>query len=132
MPETGMLDELVEAAHQSWRIERDYQKLKQAFGLDHYEGCGWRGFHHHAILSIAAYGFLLSERLTGHTPGSQKNPFDAKRLAHPKITSRAAGRRAQRHVPDSTATMRHQLSVSLAAVPRCRCCGRFRIQSYDT
>jgi hypothetical protein len=36
-----------------WRIERDYQDLKQEFGLGHYEGRGWRGFHHHATLSIA-------------------------------------------------------------------------------
>ena len=28
------------------------------------EGRGWRGFHHHATLCIAAYGFLISERET--------------------------------------------------------------------
>ncbi|KAB2875223.1 MAG: IS701 family transposase, partial [Pseudorhodoplanes sp.] len=43
-------------------IERDYQELKQEVGLGHYEGRGWRGFHHHATLCIAAYGFLISER----------------------------------------------------------------------
>lgn len=46
-----------------WRIERDCQDLKQDFGLGHYEGRGWRGLHHHATLSIAAYGFLMAERL---------------------------------------------------------------------
>jgi hypothetical protein len=46
----------------AWRIERDFQDLKQEIGLDHYEGRGWRGFHHHAALSIAAYGFLVFER----------------------------------------------------------------------
>ena len=45
-----------------WVIERDYQELKQEIGLGHYEGRGWRGFHHHASLSIAAYGFLVAER----------------------------------------------------------------------
>jgi SRSO17 transposase len=45
-----------------WLIERDYQELKQEIGLGHYEGRGWRGFHHHASLSIAAYGFLVAER----------------------------------------------------------------------
>ena len=53
---------LVNAAKLRWRIERDYQDLKQELGLGHYEGRGWRGFHHHATLCIAAYGFLLSER----------------------------------------------------------------------
>ena len=42
----------------------DYQELKQEVGLGHYEGRGWRGFHHHATLCIAAYGFLISERET--------------------------------------------------------------------
>jgi SRSO17 transposase len=53
---------LVDVAKMRWRIERDYQELKQEVGLGHYEGRGWRGFHHHAILCIAAYAFLVSER----------------------------------------------------------------------
>jgi SRSO17 transposase len=55
---------LVDLAKLRWRIERDYQELKQEVGLDHFEGRGWRGFHHHATLCIAAYGFLISERET--------------------------------------------------------------------
>ena len=53
---------LVDLAKLRWRIERDYQELKQEVGLGHYEGRGWRGFHHHATLCIAAYGFLVAER----------------------------------------------------------------------
>ena len=53
---------LVDFAKMRWRIERDYQELKQEVGLGHYEGRGWRGFHHHATMCIAAYGFLISER----------------------------------------------------------------------
>jgi SRSO17 transposase len=45
-----------------WRIERDYEELKQELGLGHFEGRNWRGFHHHATLVIAAYGFLVQER----------------------------------------------------------------------
>ncbi|MBO0718560.1 MAG: IS701 family transposase [Rhizobiales bacterium] len=56
--------DLVDAAKLRWRIERDYEELKQEVGLGHYEGRGWRGFHHHATLCIAAYGFLVSERET--------------------------------------------------------------------
>ena len=57
-----MLADLVRLAKQRWIIERDYQELKQELGLGHYEGRGWRGFHHHATLCIAAYGFLVAER----------------------------------------------------------------------
>ena len=56
--------ELVDLAKLRWRIERDYHELKQEIGLGHYEGRGWRGFHHHATLCIAAYSFLIAERAT--------------------------------------------------------------------
>ena len=62
LPETVAVSELVDTAKLRWRIERDYQELKQELGLGHYEGRGWRGFHHHATLCIAAYGFLVQER----------------------------------------------------------------------
>ena len=62
-PEYASLAQLVFVAKMRWRIERDYQDLKQDFGLGHFEGRGWRGFHHHATLSIAAYGFLMAQRL---------------------------------------------------------------------
>src|ERR671926_351095 len=62
LPADIAITDLVAAAKGRWRIERDYQELKQEIGLGHYEGRGWRGFHHHSSLSIAAYGFLVSER----------------------------------------------------------------------
>jgi SRSO17 transposase len=61
-PADTALVELVHLAKHRWIIERDYQELKQELGLGHYEGRGWRGFHHHATLCIAAYGFLVAER----------------------------------------------------------------------
>ena len=64
LPENISFRRLVDTAKLRWRIERDYQELKQEVGLGHYEGRGWRGFHHHATLCIAAYGFLISERET--------------------------------------------------------------------
>jgi len=64
LPATIGFERLVELAKLRWRIERDYQDLKQEVGLDHFEGRSWRGFHHHASLCIAAYGFLISERET--------------------------------------------------------------------
>lgn len=62
LPDNIGLDTLVDIAKLRWRIERDYQELKSEPGLAHYEGRGWRGFHHHATLTIAAYGFLIRER----------------------------------------------------------------------
>jgi len=59
LPEDTAFDRLVDLTKLRWRIERDYQELKQELGLGDYEGRGWRGFHHHATLCIAAYGFLI-------------------------------------------------------------------------
>jgi SRSO17 transposase len=94
-------DRLVELTKLRWRIERDYQDLKQEVGLDHFEGRSWRGFHHHASLSIAAYGFLISERETipPSGPGSSRRgpqaglpdgyrprgAADPDRTAHPQL-----------------------------------------------
>jgi SRSO17 transposase len=62
LPITTKLRDLIKMAKHRWIIERDYEELKQELGLGHFEGRNWRGFHHHATLCIAAYGFLVAER----------------------------------------------------------------------
>lgn len=62
VPEDIDVSELVSLAKIRWRVERDYQELKDELGLDHFEGRGWRGFHHHGVLCMAAYCFLAAER----------------------------------------------------------------------
>ncbi len=62
LPATTSLKALVRAARLRWRVERDYQELKQEIGLDHFEGRMWRGFHHHAALCAIAHAFLALQR----------------------------------------------------------------------
>ena len=62
LPKEIAFETQVDTTMTRWRIERDYHDLKQEVGLGHFEGRGWVGFHHHATLCIAAYGFLISER----------------------------------------------------------------------
>ena len=64
LPQDLAFSRMVDIAKLRWRIERDYEELKQEVGLGHFEGRGWRGFHHHATLCIATYGFLVSEKET--------------------------------------------------------------------
>ena len=64
LPSDIAFERMVDLTKLRWRIERDYLDLKQEVGLGHYEGRGWRGFHHHASLCIAAYGCLVSEKET--------------------------------------------------------------------
>src|SRR5919112_217314 len=93
LPATTALVDLVHMAKLRWRIERDYQDLKQELGLDHYEGRGWRGFHHHATLCIAVYGFLMAHRLK-RNPG-KKNAARSKAPALPEgYTPRGSGQDA--------------------------------------
>jgi len=56
------LRHLVRLAKLRWRVEQNYQQLKEELGLDHYEGRGWQGWHHHVTLVCLAYAFLLLER----------------------------------------------------------------------
>jgi SRSO17 transposase len=62
LPPRTSLQTLARLAKLRWRVERDYQELKQEIGLDHFEGRTWRGFHHHATLCAIAHGFLALRR----------------------------------------------------------------------
>ncbi|WP_431512702.1 IS701 family transposase [Variovorax sp. DAIF25] len=125
LSEDVTLDELVGVAHQRWRIERNYQDLKQDFGLGHYEGRGWRGFHHHAALSIAAYGFLMAERLVADKPvGGKKNFLERQMPALPEdyVPRGSPARAAPRDDLDHDAALSAELSAdrSFGAVPLLR------------
>jgi SRSO17 transposase len=63
LPEETPLERLVALAKLRWRIEHDYRELKDALGLDHFEGRSFRGWHHHVTLVSLAHAFLTLERL---------------------------------------------------------------------
>jgi SRSO17 transposase len=102
LPEEISFKGLVATAKARWLIERDYLELKQEVGLNHYEGRNWRGFHHHASLCIAAYGFLMLERVSG----AKKNSARLKTPALPK-GFRPRGSRA--HAAPHPLVHRHRL-----------------------
>jgi SRSO17 transposase len=95
LPEDVKLQDLVRLAKHRWIVERDYQELKQELGLGHYEGRGWRGFHHHGTLCIAAYGFLVAER-SRFSPSARAGQVDLPVSEmpsdfHPRGSPRARG-----------------------------------------
>ena len=57
-----------------WRLEMNYRELKDHLGLDHFEGRGWAGWHHHVTMVMLAFAFVLSERLR-RRKGGQSSPF---------------------------------------------------------
>ena len=101
LPEDTPIDVLVDTAKLRWRIERDYQELKSELGLAHFEGRGWRGFHHHAALCTAAYGFLIRERaeIPPSAPRQREKPRLSSRTRSriPADPTRAAYRKFYRH-----------------------------------
>ena len=127
LPADTSLECMVDQAKMRWRIERDYLELKQEVGLGHYEGRGWRGFHHHATLCIAAYGFLISEKETippsGHSCAWRRTQSSLPASYRPRGSAAAF---ATPHA-DSITTLRIRLARTLAhALPRCPCCGQMR------
>lgn len=122
LPEDTPINDLVDIAHQRWRIERNYRDVKQDFDLGHYEGRGWRGFLHHAAVSIAAYGLLMAERLVADKPVGGKKIIQRRMPALPEdrihrvSPARAASRRDVDHEPAPAAdppTDRSARAVSL-------------------
>jgi hypothetical protein len=68
LPATYRLPRFVRLAKCRWKIEQDYQQLKQELGLDHYEARSWMGWHYHARLVMCAQAFLTLEILRGKKP----------------------------------------------------------------
>ena len=117
---------LVRLARQCWIIARDYEELKQELGLGHDEGRGWREFHHHATLGLAADGFLVIERTRFPSPPAPVDWNYAPPGFRPTSSPAARRARAERHNPRSIATLRIQIARALLQrLPCCPvCCSR--------
>jgi hypothetical protein len=118
--------ELVKLAEHRWIIERDYEELKQELGLGHYEGRNGRGFHHHAALCIAAYGFLVAERGRFSPRHAPVDWSYASGNFRPSLHSAVRRVRAERHHPNSIATLPIKIARDIfKQLPCCPfCCGR--------
>lgn len=114
LPRTTSLRALVRLAKLRWRVERDYQEMKQEIGLDHFEGRSWRGFHHHAALCAAAHGFLALRRalfppeqdqmdIADGAPGPSRDPSSMARqlsAVPPTLRSNRSSPRPLTHVSE--------------------------------
>jgi SRSO17 transposase len=119
LPEAVTLEELVATAKLRWRVERDFEELKQELGLGHFEGRGWRGFHHHASLCVAAYGFLVAERCRFSPPGWRPRLQAPERPAdyRPRGSSRAPRAASSRVDRDPAPAPRGGADAPPAALP---------------
>lgn len=120
LPADTKLVDLVKLDKHHWIMERDAEERKQELGLGHDEGRGWRGFHHHGTLCIAAYGFLVTERSLFPPRLEPLTWTYAPRKFRPTSSPAARRLRAERHNPYSIATLRIRLARFL--LKRLTCC----------
>lgn len=125
LPAAIGFEALVDRIKLRWRIERDYQELKQEVGLGHYEGRGWRGLHHHITLCVAAYGFLIAERATFPPSGpchqaTSKAPVvpDIKRSNGATAAPRTAYRELYCHAATPAYRRTHPATAALSMLRR--------------
>jgi SRSO17 transposase len=118
LPRSTSIRTLVRFAKLRWRVERDYQEMKQEVGLDHFEGRSWRGFHHHATLCCVAHAFLALKRALfppehqevdapDGPPPSSDHPAEANRFLPALPSSRRSRRTSARTVEALNARTSH-------------------------
>ena len=122
LPEDTPLAVLVDVIKLRWRIERDYEELKSELGLAHFEGRDWRGFHHHASLCIAAYGFLILERSAFPPSGRWRREKPAvsgrARSSYTAAPSRKTRRQLDRHDAKASDDRPRKIALSLPVLSR--------------
>jgi SRSO17 transposase len=91
LPADVSLKTLAAAVKARWICEQAHQQLKEELGLDHFEGRSWAGLHRHALMTMIAYAFLQSRRLTA--AGRKKKSL------RPTAKTEHAGHQTSHHRP---------------------------------
>ena len=118
LPEDIPFEVLVDTAKLRWRIERDYEELKASSASPISKGEAGGGFHHHAVLDRRQR--FSHPRTSGDSP---LRPPAAPNVS-PILASQTqrAANPPERHVENSIATIRRQLTIALArTLMRCPC-----------
>lgn len=77
LPADTSIKTLAGAIKARWICEQAHPQLKEELGLDYFEGRSWTGLHRHALMTMIAYAFLQSRRLTA--AGRKKESGDHRR-----------------------------------------------------
>ena len=87
LPPNTTLPVLAARTKARWVCEQGHQQMKEELGLDHFEGRGWHGLHHHTVLVMIALAFLQHQRLAT-APEGKKNERRRPRAASTADASR--------------------------------------------
>ena len=66
--------QMVRLVKERYRTEVVYQELKGEFGLDHFEGRRFAGWHHHVSVVLCCHAFVVAERAGRFSPSAPRTP----------------------------------------------------------
>jgi SRSO17 transposase len=95
-PADTALSALARQIKARWVCEQGHQQMKEELGLDHFEGRGWHGLHHHAVLVMIAFAFLQHLRLSNQLERGKND----RRRPRPAAPAHAARHPARHPRPD--------------------------------
>jgi SRSO17 transposase len=73
LPRRMSKKQIVRTLKERWRTERMYEDLKGEFGLDHFEGRSYPGWHHHVSVVLCSYAFAVAERARHFPPTARRS-----------------------------------------------------------
>ncbi|MEZ4298416.1 MAG: IS701 family transposase [Polyangiaceae bacterium] len=72
LPRRMSKKQIVRLVKERYKTERVYEELKGELGLDHFEGRGFRGWHHHVSVVLCCYAYLVAERAQACPPAPRR------------------------------------------------------------
>jgi SRSO17 transposase len=72
LPRRMSKKQIVRIVKERWRTEKAYEEMKGEFGLDHFEGRSFPGWHHHISVVLSCYAFVVAERSRHFPPSASR------------------------------------------------------------
>ncbi len=113
LPKKTSTVEMVRKSRQRWRTERVYEDMKGELGLDHFEGRGYPGWHHHVTVALCCYAFVAAEHARAFPPSTRRPRQDR---SHPGKT-RASLQRLAHHRSPRRGPRHRSLAATLPYLP---------------
>lgn len=113
LPKGTSRKKLVRIVKERWRTERAYEDLKGEFGLDHFEGRRFAGWHHHVSVALCCFAFVLAEKVRAFSPSA----LGVRRSSTDRRPTRAPLPGLAHHSASGGGASHQHLAASMPAVP---------------
>jgi len=113
LPKKTSTVQMVRVSRQRWRTERVYEDMKGELGLDHFEGRGYPGWHHHVTVALTCYAFVAAEHARAFPPSAGRPRRDSSQ----RRAARASLQRLAHHRPARCGTRHRSVVAALPDMP---------------